>query len=74
MPAEDPGEAVEYFFHDVVVQSLSVQILLPGSGPVGLVVQLNVGDCLLLDCPLFVRGRGEKWRHNVVLECLEIIN
>ena len=54
MPADDPGEAVEDLLHDVVVQSLSLEVLLPGSFPVSIGVQLNAGDCLLFDCSLGV--------------------
>ena len=36
VPPQDPGEAVENLLHDVVVQSLSLEILLPGSFPVRL--------------------------------------
>ena len=57
MPAEDPGEAVEHFLHDVVVQSLSLQVFLPGGSPVCRRVQVDAGDCLLFDASLIVWER-----------------
>ena len=66
MPADDPGEAVEDLLHDVVVESLPVEVLLPGRLPVSLRVELDLGEGPLLDV-LVWRGRTvEEGREDVV--------
>ena len=68
MPADDPGEAVEDLLHDVVVESLPVEVLLPGRLPVSLRVELDLGEGPLVDVPVLVwRGRTvEEGREDVV--------
>ena len=68
MPADDPGEAVEDLLHDVVVESLTFEVLLPGLLPVSLGVELDLGEGPLLDVPVLV-WRGwtvEEGREDVV--------
>ena len=66
MPADDPGEAVEDLLDDVVVESLPVEVLLPGRLPVSLRVELDLGEGPLLDVPVW-RGRTvEEGREDVV--------
>ena len=68
MPADDPGEAVEDLLHDVVVESLAVEVLLPGHLPVSRGVERDPGEGPLLDVPVLV-WRGwtvEEGREDVV--------
>ena len=74
MPAQDPGEAVEHFLHDVVVKRLSVQVLLPGLPPVGFRIEFNCVQSLLLRA----RGKGgeagEDGGYEVGVQGLQIVN